>query len=219
MNFGTGAVKITPAHDGNDYEVGERHNLPFINIFTDEGRIVGDCGKFRLNVAKRYYWLYRNWNCIVDVIIILWLCRSAAALKMWWNQGSPFSEISDYWVVVHSKAEVLQKASEKFQAEVYKIVLQQDEDVLDTWFSLFPFSVFGWPDQTDDLKTFFPTTFLETGHDILVSCVARKVFFSQKFLRQLPFKQVYLHPMVRGAHGRKMSKWAMLWTQWMLSMV
>jgi len=89
-----------------------------------------------------------------------------------------------------------------------KIVLKQDEDVLDTWFSsgIFPFSVFGWPDQTKDLQTFYPTSLLETGHDILFFWVARMVFFGQKLLGKLPFKEVYLHPMVRDAHGRKMSK-------------
>lgn len=80
--------------------------------------------------------------------------------------------------------------------------------MLDTWFSsgLFPFSVFGWPDKTGDLEAFYPTSLLETGHDILFFWVARMVFFGQKLLGKLPFKEVYLHPMVRDAHGRKMSK-------------
>lgn len=86
--------------------------------------------------------------------------------------------------------------------------MHQDEDVLDTWFSsgLFPFSVFGWPDNTDDLNLYYPTTLLETGHDILFFWVARMVFLGQKLLGKLPFKEVFLHPMVRDAHGRKMSK-------------
>lgn len=80
--------------------------------------------------------------------------------------------------------------------------------MLDTWFSsgLFPFSVMGWPDATDDMKALYPTSLLETGHDILFFWVARMVFFSQKLLGKLPFKEVFLHPMVRDAHGRKMSK-------------
>ena len=87
-------------------------------------------------------------------------------------------------------------------------MLVQDEDVLDTWFSsaLFPFSVFGWPDSTIDLNTFYPTSMLETGHDILFFWVARMVFMGEKLLGKLPFKKVFLHPIVRDAHGRKMSK-------------
>ena len=83
-----------------------------------------------------------------------------------------------------------------------------DEDVLDTWFSsgLFPFSSFGWPMKTDDLKRFFPTTLLETGHDILFFWVARMVMMSLELTDRLPFTEVYLHAIIRDAHGRKMSK-------------
>lgn len=86
--------------------------------------------------------------------------------------------------------EALEKAAKKFNVPKEKITLKQDEDVLDTWFSsgLFPFSVFGWPDETDDLKVFYPTSLLETGHDILFFWVARMVFFGQKLLGKLPFK-------------------------------
>lgn len=110
--------------------------------------------------------------------------------------------------MARSEEEALAKASERFGVEASKIILKQDEDVLDTWFSsgIFPFSVFGWPDKTKDLETFYPTSLLETGHDILFFWVARMVFFGQKLLGKLPFKEVYLHPMVRDAHGRKMSK-------------
>lgn len=90
-----------------------------------------------------------------------------------------------------------------------QIQLRQDEDVLDTWFSsgLFPFSVFGWPDEeSDDLKQFFPTTLLETGHDIIFFWVARMVMMARNLTGKLPFTEVYLHSMVRDAHGRKMSK-------------
>lgn len=89
-----------------------------------------------------------------------------------------------------TQAEALEKAAKKFNVPKEKITLRQDEDVLDTWFSsgLFPFSVFGWPDQTDDLKVFYPTSLLETGHDILFFWVARMVFFGQKLLGKLPFK-------------------------------
>jgi len=89
-----------------------------------------------------------------------------------------------------------------------KLILDQDEDVLDTWYSsaLFPFSILGWPNQTEELEVFYPGSLLETGHDILFFWVARMVFFGQKLIGKLPFPDVYLHAMVRDAHGRKMSK-------------
>lgn len=107
-----------------------------------------------------------------------------------------------------SEEEARSKAAKQFNCDPAVIVLSQDEDVLDTWFSsgLFPFSVMGWPDNTEDMQAFYPTSLLETGHDILFFWVARMVFFSQKLLGKLPFKEVFLHPMVRDAHGRKMSK-------------
>lgn len=104
--------------------------------------------------------------------------------------------------------EATTKAEKKFNVTRDCFALKQDEDVLDTWFSsgLYPFSVFGWPDNTQDMNLFYPTSLLETGHDILFFWVARMVFFGQTLLGKLPFKEVFLHPMVRDAHGRKMSK-------------
>lgn len=89
-----------------------------------------------------------------------------------------------------TQEEALEKAAKKFNVPKDKITLKQDEDVLDTWFSsgLFPFSIFGWPDNTDDLQVFYPTSLLETGHDILFFWVARMVFFGQKLTGKLPFK-------------------------------
>lgn len=118
------------------------------------------------------------------------------------------SDNDEYWIVGRSEAEARQKAAKKFNVDEKLVVLTQDADVLDTWFSsgLFPFSVMGWPDATDDMKAFYPTSLLETGHDILFFWVARMVFFSQKLMGKLPFKEILLHPMVRDAHGRKMSK-------------
>ncbi|KAH8325147.1 hypothetical protein KR074_003395 [Drosophila pseudoananassae] len=288
--FGTGAVKITPAHDPNDYEVGKRCNLPFITIFNDDGYIIGDYGEFtgmkrfecrkQILIKLKELGLYRetlNNPMVVpicsrskDVVEPLikpqWYvsCSDMAASateavrsgalkivpehhtktwyhwmdgirdwcvsrQLWWGHRIPAYHVSfsdpsiqtgsvsrlhwraddeQYWIVARSEEEALAKASERFGVEASKINLKQDEDVLDTWFSsgIFPFSVFGWPDQTKDLETFYPTSLLETGHDILFFWVARMVFFGQKLLGKLPFKEVYLHPMVRDAHGRKMSK-------------
>lgn len=94
------------------------------------------------------------------------------------------------WVSGHSEAEALQKAAKKFSLKPEELKLTQDEDVLDTWFSsaLFPFSIFGWPDATQDLNVFYPTSLLETGNDILFFWVARMVFMGQKLLGKLPFK-------------------------------
>lgn len=282
MDFGTGAVKITPAHDPNDYEVGKRHNLPFITIFDDDGLIIGDYGEFtgmkrfdcrrvileRLKELQLYKETKNNPMVIPtcsrskDVVEPLikpqWYvkCDEMAASatevvrsgqlkiipeqhektwyhwmdgirdwcisrQLWWGHRIPaylvsfsdpsikMDETADYWIVGRDAAEARAKAAKKFNVSEEVIVLTQDEDVLDTWFSsgLFPFSVFGWPEGAGgELEAFYPTSLLETGHDILFFWVARMVFFGQKLLGKLPFKEVFLHPIVRDAHGRKMSK-------------
>ena len=109
-------------------------------------------------------------------------------------QDKPASDVDDdNWVSGRTEAEALEKAAKKFSVKnKADIKLKQDEDVLDTWFSsgLFPFSIFGWPDSTDELKLFYPGSLLETGHDILFFWVARMVFFGQKLMGKLPFKEV-----------------------------
>nr|CAD7263237.1 unnamed protein product [Timema shepardi] len=275
--FGTGAVKITPAHDQNDYDVGKRHNLPFITIFNEEGNVVGDCTQFvgmkrfqarrAVIEALKKKGLYREtkdnpmvvpicsrskdvveplikpqWYLSCDVMAKnaldsvrsgelklipehfnkTWYHWMENSRQLWWGHRIPayFVTVEDpsvtkgmeidneYWVSGRSEEEALERAAKKFNVPQSKIKLTQDGDVLDTWFSssLFPFSIFGWPDQTEELKIFYPGTLLETGHDILFFWVARMVFFGQKLLNKLPFREVYLHPMVRDAHGRKMSK-------------
>ncbi|XP_046401267.1 valine--tRNA ligase isoform X2 [Ischnura elegans] len=283
MSFGTGAVKITPAHDHNDYEVGKRHNLPMINILDDEGKIIGKCGEFTgmprftarkaVLAALKEKNLYRETkdnpmvvpicsrskDVVEPIIKPQWYvkCEEMAAnakkavetgelkiipehhkktwyhwmdnirdwcisRQLWWGHRIPayFIEIDDplvprgnvldnrYWVSGRSHDDALMRASHQLRTTIPQIKLRQDEDVLDTWFSsaLFPFSVFGWPNKTEDLEAFFPTTLLETGHDIIFFWVARMVFFGQKLLGKLPFKEVFLHALVRDAHGRKMSK-------------
>jgi valyl-tRNA synthetase len=283
MDFGTGAVKITPAHDPNDYECGQRLNLPFITIFSDDGYVIGNYGKFtgmkRFDARKavlealKELGLYketvnnpmvvpicsRSKDVVEPLIKPQWYvkCDEMAAdateavksgelkiipevhqkiwfhwmegirdwcvsRQLWWGHRIPAYMVrykdpakepanlaeEDRWIVARSLEEAEQKAQEKLKVDKSEISLHQDEDVLDTWFSsgLFPFSVFGWPDQTQELQLFYPTTLLETGHDILFFWVARMVFFGQKLLGKLPFKEVFLHPMVRDAHGRKMSK-------------
>ncbi|XP_074654365.1 valine--tRNA ligase-like [Tubulanus polymorphus] len=283
MSFGTGAVKITPAHDPNDYDVGKRHNLPFLTMLTDTGLIADGCGQFSgmkrfdarkavlkaleekglyrgtddnpmvvptcsrskdiiepmlkpqwyvncANMAERAVQAVKNGDLklIPDMHNKTWFawldnCRDwCISRQLWWGHRIPayFITIDDpsakqgmkddneYWVSGRTIEEAKTKAAQKFNVPLEKIKLEQDEDVLDTWFSsgLFPFSIFGWPDQTEELKVFYPGTLLETGHDILFFWVARMVMLGLELLDQLPFKEVYLHAMVRDAHGRKMSK-------------
>jgi len=282
MEFGTGAVKVTPAHDPNDYECGKRNNLEFINIFDDDGNVNENGGPFKgmkrfdareaILEALKEKGLYEDmtnnemvlptcsrtkdvieprlkpqwWvNCqdmaaagvkavadgelqiIPDSHVVLWNrwlenCRDwCISRQLWWGhripaylvtiegQPAPNPDLQENWVVGRDYEEALAKAKAKHPGvPAEKIKLEQDPDVLDTWFSsgLFPFSVFGWPDQTEDLKAFYPTSLLETGHDILFFWVARMVMMGMTLTGQLPFKQVFLHAMVRDAHGRKMSK-------------
>uniref|UniRef100_A0A673IST2 Valine--tRNA ligase n=1 Tax=Sinocyclocheilus rhinocerous TaxID=307959 RepID=A0A673IST2_9TELE len=268
----TGAVKITPAHDHNDYEVGERHKLPFINILDENGLLINgmkrfearkavlqalkDLGQFKevkdnpmvvpvcsrskdivepllkpqwyvdcREMGKQAADVVRNGELkiIPDHHLKTWFnwmdnirdwCISR---QLWWGHRIPayFVTLNDpsdmdghYWVSGRSQEEAREKAAKRFNVTADKISLRQDEDVLDTWFSsgIFPFSIFGWPNESEDLRVFYPGTVLETGHDILFFWVARMVMMSLKLTGSLPFKEVYLHAVVRDAHGRKMSK-------------
>lgn len=268
INFGTGAVKITPAHDHNDYECGKKNNLQFITCIDDNGLMNNNCGNFigmkrfdarkavieELKKKKLYCGVKENSMVIsicsrskdiiepllkpqwyvkcdsmakkaVDVVKsgelkitpnthcktwYQWLdnCRDwCISRQLWWGHRIPAYYIVELqaWVAAHSEAEAKTKASKKFGIPENSITLKQDEDVLDTWFSsgLLPFSIFGWP---NNLESFYPLSLLETGSDILFFWVARMVMLSLELLNKLPFKEIYLHSIIRDKYGRKMSK-------------
>ncbi|CAM9853636.1 unnamed protein product [Ascophyllum nodosum] len=285
MEFGTGAVKITPAHDPNDYECGKRNGLGFVTVVGLDGAMNAQAGPFegmmrydariavekaleekgllrgkephkmRLGIcsrsgdviepmitpqwyvkcdgmAKRAVDAVKNKELRIEPVMhertwYQWLENSrdwCISRQLWWGhripayfataegeEGIDHADLAnkDRWVVGRNEAEAKAKAAQVLGVDEDKVRLSQDEDVLDTWFSsgLFPFSVFGWPDKdSEDLKAFFPTTFLETGMDILFFWVARMVMMSLQLNDVLPFKTVYLHAMVRDKFGRKMSK-------------
>ncbi|PKN54674.1 MAG: valine--tRNA ligase [Deltaproteobacteria bacterium HGW-Deltaproteobacteria-14] len=262
--FGTGAVKVTPAHDFNDFETGKRHDLPLINILDRDARlnenvpevyrgldryearkkVVADLDALGLMVEIKPHKLnlghcQRTGVPVEPLLSDQWyvkiepLAKPAIAAvedgrtvftskewekvyfqwmtnirdwcisrQLWWGHQIPawFCDDCDHITVALDDPAACAKCG--------GTALRQDEDVLDTWFSsgLWPFSTLGWPDETVDLKKFYPTSLMETGFDIIFFWVARMMMFGLYTMGDVPFKTIYMHPMVRDDKGQKMSK-------------